>query len=542
MSLSAPSSSQSTAASSASPAASEPLVYSVPGITPALVRDLAGDAVSAGTSGVVGSREPFTDLPLAEYAKATDATVEAAVTRARAAQAAWAQTPVEERATVFGRLHGLLIRERDTVLALTQAETGKSRIHAFDEFMHVLLVAAYTERTAAKALSPEKRRVAVPGLTSTVLHRHPHGVVGHISPWNYPLSLGISDAITPLAAGNALVHKPDTQTALVTLYVRRLAIEAGLDPELWQVVIGDGGETGPAVTSRVDAVSFTGSTKTGIGVAKLAAERLTPTSLELGGKNGMIITAGADITAAAQAAVRGCFSSAGQLCVSIERIYIERSAYSAFRTAFAAATEEYVLGAGYSGQYDVGSLTSAAQLARVTEHVEDALSHGAALVTGGQARPEIAPFSYEPTILEGVTPEALCFAEETFGPVVALYPVDSVDEAVEAVNSTPYGLNASVWAGSRREGREIAVRIRSGAVNVNEIFAATFSSVDSPMQGYGLSGSGGRHGREALEHMTWTQTVSVQGPIGFGVPAGMSADRFIGTMTAGLKLLKALKF
>jgi succinate-semialdehyde dehydrogenase/glutarate-semialdehyde dehydrogenase len=512
-----------------------------------LVESLAGEVIATPGGPQVTSIEPFTGRTLATYTASTPEDVARAAAQAREAQPAWEALGVRKRAEWLGRFHAEVVAHRDELLALTQAETGKSRIHAFDEFMHVLLVAAYYERTAPKVLAPERRRSGVPGLTSATLHRHAHGVVGHISPWNYPLSLAISDAITPLIAGNAILHKPDTQTALVALFARRLAISAGLDPRLWPVVIGDGAVVGPEVTANADFVSFTGSTRVGIDVAARAAQRMIGTSLELGGKNGMLVTADARIEAAAQAAVRGCFSSAGQLCVSIERIYVERPAYERFTAAFLAATAEYQLGSGYGSDYDMGTLTGQRQLSRVQEHVDDAAGRGATVLAGGSARPEIGPFAFEPTILEGVPDDALCFREETFGPVVSLYPVDSAEEGLEAMNSTPYGLNASVWAGTRAAGREIARRVRSGSVNVNEIFAAAFSSVDSPMQGYGLSGMGGRHGREALEHLTWTQTIAVQGPafradpIGFGVPKGMSRDAFIGAMTQGIRVLRALK-
>ncbi|MCB4207883.1 succinic semialdehyde dehydrogenase [Arthrobacter sp. UM1] len=513
----------------------------IPGFPPDRIAALAAEARGEESSGQASSIEPFSGETLARYAAATEETVASALEDARRAQAPWAARSARSRARWLGRLHGLLAEHREEILTLVQAETGKSRIHAFDELMHVLLVVAYYARTAPRALRTERRRAAVPGLTSAFLHRHPHGVVGHISPWNYPLSLGISDAIAPLVAGNAILHKPDSQTALVTLFCRRLAVQAGLDPNLWQVVVGEGSVIGPAISESCDFVAFTGSTKTGVDVATRAAQRMIGTSLELGGKNGMLVTADADLQAAAKAAVRGCFSSAGQLCVSMERVYVERPAYERFREAFRRATADAVLGAGYGADYDIGTLTGPKQLERVEAHVEDARSHGASVVAGGRARPDIGPFAYEPTILEGVTPEAACFAEETFGPLVSLYPVDSVEEGVEQMNSTPYGLNASVWAGSRRAGHALAARIESGTVNVNEMFAAAFGAVDSPMQGYGLSGNGGRHGREALEHLTWTQTVAVQNALGFGVPEGVSRQGFMDAMTAGLRLLRALR-
>ncbi len=268
--------------------------------------------------------------------------------------------------------------------------------------------------------------------------------------------------------------KPDTETALTALWARDLLIEAGLPPEVFQVVLGEGPVVGPEVVARADYVSFTGSTRTGRDVAQRAAARLVGVSLELGGKNPMLVLADADVEKAAAGAVRACFSSAGQLCISIERLYVHESVADAFVERFAARTKAMRLGNSLAYGADMGSLVGERQLETVSRHVSEAVEKGATLVAGGVARPDIGPLFYEPTILDHVQePMAVC-TEETFGPVVSLYRFTDEDEAVALANATPYGLNASVWTEDSRRGHRIAARLRAGTVNINEGYASAY--------------------------------------------------------------------
>ncbi len=343
-------------------------------------------------------------------------------------------------------------------------------------------------------------------------------------------------------AGNAVVNKPDTQTALTALWARELLVEAGLPADLWQVVIGDGPVIGPAVVEHADYVSFTGSTRTGRDVAQRAAARLVGASLELGGKNAMLVLSDADLDAAAAGAVRACFSSAGQLCISIERLLVHRSVADAFLERFAARTRALRLGGGLAYGADMGSLVSVRQLETTTRHVEEAVKAGATVVAGGRARPDLGPFFFEPTILDGVTPEMAVCAEETFGPVVSVYCFDTEDEAVAAANSTPYGLNSSVWTRDLRRGRSVAARLRTGTVNVNEAYAAAYGSVGSPMGGMGDSGLGRRHGAEGILRFTEAQTIATQRLMPIAPSFGLDDRQFTAVMTGGLRALKALRF
>ncbi|SCK28523.1 succinic semialdehyde dehydrogenase [Streptomyces sp. WMMB 322] len=518
---------------------------------PAGVRTAAdvvtSELVEALTEGVIGSgrtssHTPFTGKKLAELPESTPEDVAFAFHRAREAQGAWAATPVQERAAVLLRFHDLVLARQNEVLDLIQLETGKTRLHAHEEVQAVAVAARHYGRRAPAYLRPKRHTGAIPVLTKVTENRHPRGVVGQIAPWNYPFELSVGDALPAFAAGNAVVMKPDTETALTALWARRLLIEAGLPKNVWQVVIGEGHVVGPAVVERGDYVSFTGSTRTGRGVAQKAAERLVGASLELGGKNAMIVLPDADLDKAAAGAVRGAFSSAGQLCISIERLYVHESVADAFLERFVARTKRMRLGSALAYGADMGSLVSQKQLDNVSRHIEEAVAKGAKVLAGGRARPDVGPLFHEPTILDGVeSPMAVC-TEETFGPVVSVYRYSDVDEAVELANSTAYGLNASVWGRNGRQAREVAARLRSGTVNVNEGYAAAYGSVQSPMGGMGDSGLGRRHGSEGILKYTESQTVAHQRVLPMAPSFGMDDAKYSQFMSLSLKALKALRF
>lgn len=494
---------------------------------------------------VTGERErldviaPFRGAPFTSIPAGTEADVEAAVERAEAAQASWADRSVAERAAVLERYADRVLDAQDELLDVAQLETGKTRRDAFEEVLDVVQTATYYADAGPKLLASERRRGAIPGLTKTTVHRRPKGVAGFIAPWNYPVTLSVSDALPALLAGNAVVLKPAEETTHTALLARQLLVDAGLPPELFQVVSGTGERVGAELVDRVDYVCFTGSTAAGRSVAERAGRALIDCSLELGGKNPLLVLDDADPGKAARGAIRACFPNAGQLCISAERLYIHESVYDEFRDAFVAETRALDLGAGFAYGPDVGSLQSAAQLEKTERHVADAVEKGADVLVGGRHRPDVGPYFYEPTVLENVTPEMTLFDEETFGPVVSLYPVASVDDAVDRANDSRYGLNASVWTSDRDRGERVAERINCGTVNVNEAYAAAWASMDAPMGGMGDSGLGRRHGKEGLLKYTEAQTVAVQRgpPIGPGpLPDGVWAR----VMTGFSRLLKRL--
>ncbi|MCF6526565.1 succinic semialdehyde dehydrogenase [Streptomyces sp. JJ36] len=508
-------------------------------VTPALVARLTAGVVGSGST---VSHAPFTGERLTELPESTPEDVATAFERARAAQPAWAALPVRRRAAVLLRFHDLLLARHSEVLDLVQLETGKTRLQAHEEVLAVAVAARHYGRKAPAYLRPRGHTGAVPVLTKVTELRQPRGVVGQIAPWNYPLELSVGDALPGLVAGNALVMKPDTETALTALWARDLLIEAGLPAEVWQVVLGDGPVVGPEVVDRADYVSFTGSTATGREVARRAAGRLVGCSLELGGKNAMLVLEDADLDKAAEGAVRAAFSSAGQLCISVERLYVHQAVADAFLDRFVARTKALRLGTSLAYGAEMGSLVSQRQLDTVRRHVEEAVAKGATVLAGGRARPDVGPLFHEPTILDGVeAPMAVC-AEETFGPVVSVYRCTSEEEAIERANATPYGLNSSVWSRNGRRAHRVAARLRTGTVNINEGYAPAYGSVQSPMGGMGDSGLGRRHGSEGILKFTEAQTVAHQRLLPMAPSLGMDDAAYAAFMNRSLKALKALRF
>jgi succinate-semialdehyde dehydrogenase / glutarate-semialdehyde dehydrogenase len=502
-------------------------------LRPERIDELVARAVAGGAD-PVETHAPATGAKIADLPQSSVADLDTAFERARAAQKDWATRPIGERTAIFRRLHDLILREQREILDILQTETGKARAHAFEEVADVAINSRYYARTAADRLKPRNRGGALPFLTTAHEVRHAKGVVVVISPWNYPLALSVSDAVPALIAGNAVVSRPDNQTALTTLWAHELAEKAGLPADVWQVVLGRGKNLGAELIARADFVDYTGSTATGRTIAELAAGRLIGYSLELGGKNPMLVLADANIPKAAEGAVRACFSSAGQLCESMERLYVHTDVSDEFVDAFVANVAKMRLGANLAYDSDMGSLTFPRQLASVSDHVEDAKRKGATVLAGGKARPDIGPYFYEPTVLADVTEDMDLCRDETFGPVVAIYRVADDDEAVEQANDTAYGLNASIWTKNTGHGKRIAQRLRAGAVNINEGYAAAWGSVDAPSGGFGDSGLGRRHGAEGILKYTDVQTIAVQRLLPIAPLPGMSDETWAKTLTAAL--------
>jgi len=496
--------------------------------------------VLATSGSTVEVRSPLNGAPLAHIPQSTDQDVAEAFARARRAQAAWARTSLEERSAIALRLHDLVLDRQDEIIDLIVWESGKARKHAFDEPLHIALTARYYARTLHQHLDTQRKLGVVPGLTRVEVNRIPKGVVGIISPWNYPFTMALCDGLPALMAGNAVVAKPDSQTMLSALLAAELLEQAGFPRDLWQVVAGPGSRVGTSIIERADYVCFTGSTATGKLVAKGCADRLIGCSLELGGKNPLLVLRDADLEKAAEGAVRASFSNAGQLCVSMERLFVADQVYDRFVERFVARTEAMTLGATLDWGNDMGSLISQDQLDTVTAHVDDAVAKGARVLTGGRARPDLGPFFYEPTILEGVTPEMACFGHETFGPVISLYRFHDEADAVARANAGEYGLNASIYSQDGRRARAIAREITCGTVNINEAFGATFASIDAPMGGMRESGMGRRQGSEGILRYTESQSVATQRVVRFAPMLGMSDKTYAKVMTANLRLMKKL--
>jgi len=479
---------------------------------------------------------PVSGKRIADIPQMTVQQVESAIKALREKAApAWRATPIRDRAKVLLRLHDLMFKNQDKMLDVLQLETGKSRAHAFEEFAGAAGSARYYGRKAAKFMKKESTSAGVPILTQTWVEHDPLGVVGIITPWNYPLALTMLDVLPALAAGNVVVQKADNQTPLTTLFCRLLAVEAGLPENAWTVVAGDGASVGNAVTDHVDYVAFTGSTATGRMVAERASKRLIGYSLELGGKNPMIVLQGANLGRAAELAIGAAFGSAGQLCVSTERVYVHNADREAFLDELSRRTDELILGKTGHFDTDIGSLTSTAQLARVESFINDATAHGALVVSGGVTEPNLGPNFYRPTVLVDVNDEAKMFKNEVFGPVIWVEGYSTIDEAIDKANDSEFGLNASV-VGNQSEAIKVASRLKAGSVNVNEGFRASFASMGSPMGGMKHSGMGRRNGRQGMLRYTDTRTVGVA-KFGFALP---TRGRHYKTMAPLLRILSAL--
>lgn len=429
------------------------------------------------------------------------ATVEASVARARTAQPAWAGLPVRARQRVLARFHDLVLQHSDAIVELIQEETSKARRDALSEVLAVASTARMYSTRAARILRSEHRRGGLPLLTRARVDHEPYGVVGIIAPWNYPFLLAVGDALAALVAGNAVVIKPSELTPRCTDLALDLLQQAGLPQDVAIAVHGTGEATGPGLIASVDYICFTGSTRVGRIVAAAAAERLIPCSLELGGKNPAIVTRDADVADTAAGLIAGAFANGGQACISIERVYVERPAADALIAELVRRTRELQVAQDGDWSADVGSLVSESHADAVEAQVAAAVAAGARAVVGGVRRRELGPTVYEPTVLVDVPDTTPLAREETFGPVMAVYVVDDLDAAVAAANDTEYGLNASVWAGSRREARSIARRVHAGSVCTNATLLA-YAAPDAEMGGWGISGIGRRHGAVGLLRFT----------------------------------------
>ena len=485
--------------------------------------------------------EVYSGELLVELPQSTPDDISAAATEARTAQRAWAATPLKQRLAVFERAHELMLQRQHVIADLIQAESGKTRRMAFEEACDPVMGISHYLKRAPKLLAPKRHGGPVPVLSRSTEVHPPRGLIGIIAPWNFPFATGISDAIPALMAGNGILLKPDNKTALSPLYGISLLEEAGLPRGLFQVVCGEGPDVGPTLIDSVDYVMFTGSTNTGRTIGERAGRNLIDCCLELGGKNPMIVLDDADIDETVAGTLFAVFGNTGQICMHIERIYVHESKYDEFRDKLVAATEAMRIEAAYEFGPDVGGLVSPDHLERVRSHVDDAVAKGATVLTGGKARPDLGPTFFEPTILEGTTKEMLHGTLETFGPVVSLYPYKTVDEAVALANDTDYGLNASIWTTNFKRAEELALRIESGNVNINDGLATAYASKATPSGGMKQSGVGARHGDQGLLKYTETQNIALLKKQVMGPTKKQTWDDYARQMQTSLRWMRKLR-
>ncbi len=508
-------------------------------VTPELLHRIARRGVGHGQDREeIQVISPFTGHPFGTVPAATPDDVALAADRARAAQREWARSSFRQRAAPLLRFHDLLLGRRNQIMDLIQWETGKARRDAFEEVADTAIVARYYAVNARRHLRAERRRGAIPLATRTTVVHHPVGLVGIIAPWNYPLDMTITDGLPALMAGNAVLLKPDRQTPFTALWAVDLLYEAGLPEGLYQVVNGQGSVLGEHIIDAVDFLAFTGSTDTGRVVARRAAERLIAFSLELGGKNPVIVLDDADLDRAARGVARACFSMAGQLCVAAERVLVHQDVAQDFSHRLVERVRSMRLKLSLDWDADMGSMISRHQLEAVQAQLDEAVRRGARILVGGRHRPDIGPFVLEPTVVADVPPDVDLAVEETFGPVVGIYTFRDDDQAVSIANASRYGLNASIWGGNERRARAVARRLQVGTANINDGYAATWGSVDAPMGGFKDSGLGRRHGREGILKYTETQTIARQRWFELGTSVWISARWFARLVTWWLRLLR----
>jgi betaine-aldehyde dehydrogenase len=478
--------------------------------TAAKATETTGGNGSAAAPGAeqIEVRNPATGETIAQVPVDSPAVVAETVARVRANQPEWEAMGIEGRYHWLGKLRDWILDNQDRILDTMQRETGKVRADASNEPVYLADLINFYGTKAPKFIGEESVRPHSPLLASKKLRvqYRPHPVVGIISPWNFPLILSLGDAIPALQAGAAVVVKPSEFTPLgLAEVVEAWKTEIG-GPDVFDCVQGVG-ETGSALVDAVDFIQFTGSDKTGRKVMARAAETLTPVSLELGGKDPMIVLADADLDRAANAAAWGGMMNSGQICMSVERIYVEAPAYDEFVAKLTSEVGKLRQGADSTGfDAEVGAMTSPNQTAIVEDHVDDALAAGAKALTGGKRVPGPGDY-FEPTVLVDVDHSMKVMRDETFGPVVGVMKVRDSEEALQLANDSRYGLSGSVF-GEKQRAEQVARRVECGAINVNDVLVNYFAT-DVPMGGWKQSGIGYRHGEPGIKKYCRTESMVI---------------------------------
>ncbi|HEX8815307.1 MAG TPA: aldehyde dehydrogenase family protein [Terriglobales bacterium] len=451
----------------------------------------------------VMSVNPATAEILREIECASEPEVRNAVTRARATQTAWRDLGVRRRVAVLKNFQRLLNERKGNVARVITQEAGKPYVEALTtEILVVLDAARFYIENAYRLLRDERLphgNLVVKSKVGRIV-REPYGVIGIISPWNYPFSIPATEALAALVAGNSVVVKPSEFTSLAALELADLLRRSGVPSDVFQIVVGDGATGAALVASGIDKLIFTGSVSTGKRIAQAAASRLLPVVLELGGKDAMIVLDDADVDVAASGAVWGAFMNAGQTCLSIERCYVQRKLYQQFQEACVRKTQQLRVGDGMNPETDMGPMIHDRQLRIVEHQVEDARARGARILTGGMPLPELGPNFYAPTVLSDVNHEMEIMRDETFGPVLPIMPFDAEEEAIRLANDSEYGLSASIWTRDHARGMRIARQVAAGTVMVNDVVSC-FGISEAPHGGFKASGLGRTHGRFGLEEM-----------------------------------------
>lgn len=457
-------------------------------------------------------RNPVNDEVIAEIPSSTAKEVHEAIERARAAQPDWAARGVGGRALLLRKFQDELLAAREEVARLATQETGKPMTEALGtEVVNLLEAVKWATTKGVKVLRPEKIRPSNPlfmGRVSYVEHA-PLGVVGVVSPWNYPVAIAGGNVVYALLAGNSVVLKPASFAPLTALKIRELMTRAGLPEDVFIVVPGSGAEAGEALVSGdIDHLVFTGSVPVGKAVEHRMRERAVRTCMELGGSDPALVLSDANLSNAVRGIAWARFTNAGQTCAAVKRAYVHEDVYD----AFVAKTVEHVgslrLGDPMDATTDIGPLTDPRAVAEMEGFLEDAKKRGGRVLAGGRARADLGPHYFEPTVVVDLPEDARLLTEECFGPILPIVRFADVDEAIRLANGTPFGLGASVWTANAERGREIARRLQAGTVVVNDA-AYTFAANETPWGGVKDSGHGRTHGRWGLYDVTQLRHVNV---------------------------------
>jgi succinate-semialdehyde dehydrogenase / glutarate-semialdehyde dehydrogenase len=449
---------------------------------------------------------PATGQRIDELTIASTADVSAAVARARGAFPAWSALSFDRRARYLLRARDILLDRKREVLDLMVRETGKPRSDATADVLLLSAAIGYYTAHGEEYLQDESVRSTLALNKRLRVEYSPIGVVANISPWNYPLDLAWSPLIPALLAGNVVINKPSETTPLISLKFREILLEAGVPPDVAQVLIGYGA-VGATLCQEVDFIAFTGSVATGRKVAMACAERLIPCTLELGGKDPAIVLADANLERTANGLVFGAFFNCGQTCTSVERVYVVEEVHDELVEKIVRLTQSLRQGIDTDYNVDVGSMIHPPQIDIVDRHINDAVEKGATVRTGGRRNPDFPEgHFYEPTVLTHVDHDMKIMVDETFGPIMPIMKVRDAEEAIGFANNSEYGLNASVWTGDIKRGRAIARRLESGNVCINDCLY-NYTAPEVPFGGVKHSGIGRRHGKDELRKYCNSKTV-----------------------------------
>ena len=459
------------------------------------------------------SINPATGEVLAHFERTPASSLPEIISRARIAQRDWAKLPIGDRCARLSGLRDRIMASRNELVDAVVRESGKPRVEAlFADVFVALDSAEYWSKNAASTLRTKR----VPHHSTAAkakrgyLAPDPIGVIVIISSWNYPLAIPLSEIIPAVAAGNAVVCKTSDVTPQCGALIEKLFMDTGFPKNLVKIVQG-GGEVGQAlIDGSPDKVLFTGSVATGRRVAEACAKRLIPSVLELGGKDAMIVLADADLEVASSAAVWGSYTNCGQVCLSVERLFVEQSAAERFIALCVEKTKKLRLGPGSDPSTDVGPLIRPEHVRRMIDLVDDSVSRGANVLCGGNARPELGPNFFEPTVIAGVDSSMRLFQEETFGPILAIQVVRDAKQAITQANDSPFALAASIWTKNKAKGMALAGELRAGAVMVNDAISY-FGIAEAPHGGCGASGWGRTHGKAGLLEMVQMKYIDVDG-------------------------------